>query len=294
MPYFTRPPVLTSQAGYDSQPGSTSVWRIRMYEGRTAQIALADGVGLKVTSNNGSVVPNDPSVFKELASSGGKRIFEIYGLSSETSSRPGHAMIEARSSAGSVVAYFQVEVSSIGGKRAFFELEAPQIAVNMSDSPVIYDMKSDIKATYAMSAQDIINKIKSYGGPYHLVFSCHGTADPSKGGPKLECGSGFTWSNIDLWRQLYPSVIHCIWFGSCSIAGTTDGVEFCKAIAKRTGCYVIAPGITLPPVKVAKNQIEVFTRSMPHYFNREGDSMSPTQFFLLQPKLRFKMVQVSS
>ena len=294
MPSFVRPPTLSSQAGYDSQTGSTAVWRIRIYEGRTAQIALSDGAGLKVTSNNSVVVPNDPSVFMELASSGGKRIFQFYGLSSETAQRSGTSIIEARSSSGSVVAYVQVQVSPLSGKRAFFELESPQIAVNMSDSPVQYDMKSNIKATYGMSAQDIINKIKTYGGPYHLVFSCHGTADPSKGGPKLECGGGFNWSNIDLWKQLYPSVIHCIWFGSCSIAGTADGVEFCKAIAKRTGCYVVAPGITLPPVKVGKNQIEVFTRSMPHYYNREGEAMGQTQFFALQPKLRFKMVQVTS
>jgi hypothetical protein len=290
MAQFKSPPAPSAGVTYDHQAGSASVWRIRLSEGRTAKIALVDGADLEVSSNNGSIVPNDPSVFKETRT-GASRIIEIYGLSAESSSTAGTAMIEAKRG-GTVVAYLQVQVSSLSGTHAFFELTGPHMALNSTDTPVPYTMKYKKTYSHATSADTIIGDVVGNASLNHLVFSCHGTADPSKGGPKIELGSGFDSNNMKVWNRLYPAVVHVIWFGACALAGGANGVEFCKSVAKRAGCYLVAPEITLPPMKPAINQVEVFTRSMPHYFTPTGDQISGTAFLRKQADLKFKLVRV--
>lgn len=80
MAHFVRPPHSSSE-GYDADnklaPGS--LWRVRIPLGKTRTVALWGGDGLKVNSNNPSVVPNDR--LKELPASDGLRLFELFGAS---------------------------------------------------------------------------------------------------------------------------------------------------------------------------------------------------------------------
>jgi hypothetical protein len=80
MAHFVKPPGSGSE-GYDADnngaPGS--LWRVRVPLRGTRTVALWGGAGLKVTSNNPTVVPNDR--LKELAPAGDLRVFELYGAS---------------------------------------------------------------------------------------------------------------------------------------------------------------------------------------------------------------------
>jgi hypothetical protein len=83
MAHFLKPPGNRPE-GYDADNklGPGSLWRVRIPSGTPRTVALYGGPGLKVTSNNPSVVPNNGpgrDRLKELPSSGDLRIFELVG-----------------------------------------------------------------------------------------------------------------------------------------------------------------------------------------------------------------------
>ena len=83
-----------------------------------------------------------------------------------------------------------------------------------------------------------------------------------------------------------------IWIGACAVCGAEQGVEFSKAVAKASGCYVVAPGMTIAAMPVHLNQIEVFTRSFPHYISPKGELLKQSAFLRLDRQLGFKMISV--
>ena len=96
-------------------------------------------------------------------------------------------MLEARDRVGGVVAYIQLDISSIGGKHAFFELEQPSMALNAADTPVRYQMKYTLKVSAGMSVREIIAAAVIKSHLRHLTISCHGYGDPLLG-PFLAIG----------------------------------------------------------------------------------------------------------
>jgi hypothetical protein len=292
-PAFRTPPRgnLGPSGSYDLN--GTSVWRIRIKERQVGRVALLNGGGLTVRSNNSQVVPNDATVFKttQLAS-GPTRIVEFYGLS------PGTSMIEAYDG-GDVATYIQVQVSALGGPLSMIELDPFQMALNSWDTPVPYKMKYNKQVPGNMDPQSIINEVVAKTSMKHLVISCHGEADPQKG-PFLALGSGFRMEHADLFQQLYPVVTSVIWIGACAVAGSAEGIQFCKRMAKASGCYVVAPGITIPRSVVGINQVEMFANSMAHYFDPDGNAIggtgvaAGTEFFKLGQQLGFRLVKVTT
>jgi hypothetical protein len=285
------PGTLGPLGSYDTQSGSTSVWRVRLHEGQFGRVALTESSGLTVASNNPGAVPNEDAVFKQTTLAGGTRVIDFYGLSGGSAGGTNTAMLEARR-ADDVVTYMQIQVASIANKRAFFTLDAPSMALNASRTPVRYSMKYTETISGGTSPRDVLQKVADKSNLQHLVISCHGQPESAKG-PYLELGSGFRDEDAALFEMVYPVVTNVIWFGACSIAGTAEGIDFCSRIARASGCFVVAPAITLPPMKAGLNQIEVFTRSMPHYFARDGKPMSPSKFLSLGSKLGFRMTTVS-
>lgn len=85
---------------------------------------------------------------------------------------------------------------------------------------------------------------------------------------------------------------HVIWLGACAICGPPQGIELCKTLARSAGCFVVAPGLTLPPTTTGVNEIDVFTRSLPHYFDREGKQISYQAFLKQQGELAFILKNV--
>ncbi|MEP7048919.1 MAG: hypothetical protein ABJB12_01140 [Pseudomonadota bacterium] len=240
---------------------------------------------MKISSNNSQVVPNDAGVFDLTEVQGKNGVLELFGLSAGT------AMVEARDSSGNVVTYVQVQVESIGGKHAYFKLAEPSMAINAPNSPVKYATHVTKTIPFGTDAADVLDLVAKQSNLRHLVMSCHGYGDPDRG-PYLDLGSGFRDEQADLFAAIRPAVTGAIWIGACSVCGTQRGVDFCAKIAKASGCYVIAPGITLPPMKVAHSQIEVFTRSMPHYFARDGRLISQSAFLQLDKELGFTLLRV--
>ena len=167
------------EGSYDIQPGSTSVWRVRINEGQHGSIVLTSAEGLSIASNNPGIVPNDAAVFERKALANGSVQLRFYGLAAERKG-PGTAMLEARRS-GSVVAYMQIQVQSIGGKRAFFQLDQPQMALNATDSPVKYAMKYSETIPRSLSPSEIISRVLAKGSLQHLVLSCHGQPTAAAG-----------------------------------------------------------------------------------------------------------------
>ena len=270
---------------YDVKGGS--LWRIRINEGQHGRVFVSEGTDLKITSNNSQVVPNDAAVFNLSDAHGRSGVLNFFGLSA------GVSMLEARDATGNVVAYIQLDVASIGGKHAYFELEQPSMALNASDSPVKYQMKYTLKVSPAMSVREIIAAAVAKSHLRHLTISCHGYGDPSLG-PFLVIGQGFrTMDDAAEFKPLYNVLSGgVIWMGACAVCGGDKGVEFCKAVAQAAGCHVVAPGMTIAPMTVHMNQIEVFTRSFPHYVSPKGELLKQPEFLRLDRKLGFKMISV--
>jgi hypothetical protein len=85
MAHFVKPNGISSE-GYDVDnklaPGS--LWRVRVPLGKTRLVGLCLGDGLKVTSNNTNVVPNDRQrpeavTLKQVSVDSSVRTFELYG-----------------------------------------------------------------------------------------------------------------------------------------------------------------------------------------------------------------------
>src|SRR6478609_7363930 len=128
---------------YDVKNGS--LWRVRVNEGQHGRVFVSEGTDLKISSNNAQVVPNDEVVFNITDAHGRSGVLNFFGLS------PGISMLEARDSMGNVVAYIQLDVASIGGKHAYFELEQPSMALNAADTPVRYQMRYSVEVTADMT-----------------------------------------------------------------------------------------------------------------------------------------------
>jgi len=286
MAKFGVPPQTLKPLGkYDVKGGA--LWRVRVNEGQRGRVFVSEGTHLKISSNNSQVVPNDASVFNVTDTQGKSGVLNFYGLSA------GISMLEARDAQGSVVAYVQLEVDSISGKRAYFQLDQPSMSLNAPDTPVRYQMKYSLKVSKDTSVDEVIAAVATKSHLRHLVISCHGYGDSSQG-PFLVIGKGFREvKDAKKFTPLYSVLAGgVVWIGACSVCGTVAGVDFCKGIASAAGCYVVAPGITLPAMPVGINQIEVFTRSLPHYVEPTGKLISQSEFFKLDQKLGFKMINV--
>jgi len=270
---------------YDVKGGS--LWRIRINEGQHGRVFVSEGTDLKISSNNAQVVPNDASVFNITDAHGRSGVLNFFGLSA------GVSMLEARDTQGNVVAYIQLDVASIGGKHAYFELEQPSMALNAADSPVKYQMKYSLKVSAGTSVREVITAVAAKSGLRHLTISCHGYGDPSLG-PFLVLGQGFrTLEDAAEFKPLYNVLGGgVIWMGACAVCGGEQGVEFCKIVAKSAGCYVVAAGMTIAAMPVHLHQIEVFTRSFPHYVSPKGELLKQSDFLRLDRKLGFKMISV--
>ncbi len=273
---------------YAVAPGATAVkydftskgnlWFVEIHRFKYGKALLVDGKGMTVISNNPGVVPNDAAVFKGKTGAENPRTIEFYGLSEGTS------LIDAFiTEGGDSQATLQVHVVPLpGAKASWIKLDPPTATLNASDTPVPYQMKDTFEVKRGEKAADFLAKVPK--GTNHLTFSCHGKPDGV-----LEIGENLDKSNVDAFKKLVDVKLKVIWIGGCSVAGTTQGDDFCKNIARNAKCYVVAPGITLPPVKPPLGHVELFSGSLPHYINPEGNLISASDFFKKHTDLGFKV-----
>ena len=252
------------------------LWLIRIKQYKYGKIALVNGENLVASSNNPLVVPNDDLVFKGKTGLESRRIIDFYGLSSGTT------MLEIRTLGGDFRFALQIQVTPVSGKLAsFVALKAPQQALNSHDTPGPYQMQYTERINAGENAAAIIKKIHT--GVNHVAISCH-SFTPGV----LAIGETIHKDNVSAFGDLRTNTgAQVIWIGACSVAGPAEGVNLCKEMARRSGCYVVAPGIGSAAIKTPVGRIDFFGASLPKYFDPKGETIPATQFLKLGSELGF-------
>jgi hypothetical protein len=261
---------------YHEYTESHWLWLIRIKQFKYGKVVLVNGENLIASSNNPLVVPNDDLVFKGKTGSERRRIIEFYGLSQGTT------MLEIKDVHGNLKFALQIQVTPISGKvPSFIALKAPQQALNSHDTPGPYHMVHTETVKGGEKAATIVGKIAA--GVNHVAISCHS----SKPGV-LEIGENIDASNVKAFADLRAKTsARVIWIGACSVAGSREGMSLCKEMAQKSGCYVVAPGITAPAIKTPLGRVEFWGPLLPHYFDPKGNSLNQSQFLMLASELGF-------
>jgi hypothetical protein len=282
-PRFVVPPG-ASPSGYSMQTGSASVWLVTLTENKRKKIALSGGAGLQLRSNDPKIVPNDYLVTE----SGGLRIFNLYARSTGTS------MLEALGSDGSVKAYVQLRVDPLPrtGRTAYWiKLKAPNMALN-APNVVPFRMTYSPTIPWDWSAHKILASVHT--GVRHLVFNCHGFPTGKKASfpaPHLSLGTTLHPGNVDAFDQLMSIWdLRVLWVSACNLADGGEGSEFCKEMAKRSGCYVVSETLSVPDRTARSSHVEDYCYAMPRYFTPDGGAIARTDFFALGPELGFELI----
>jgi hypothetical protein len=239
-------------------------WKMRIKQHLRAKFYLVNGQGLTASSNNPGVIPNSDEVFTGKTGQEGKRVVEIYGLT------PGTALVEFRGPGSSKpVVTMQIEVVALPGtKPSFVSFSGKSAAINVRDVAHPYRLDSTQTATGG-PPENLFDSVP--GGTKHVVLNCHGQMN-AKGGPEgitLFIAGNVTRGNCTaVFAKLKgKSAGGVIWIGGCE-AGADN--EFCKLAVLASGCYVVAPAITLQSVPVPAGKIDFFAGSMIKYFNKDG------------------------
>jgi hypothetical protein len=266
--------------------GSGAVWLVELTQYQHAKIALIDGAGLLVRSNNFKVVPNDEANFKGAMGYGQRRIIEFYTLDYGTT------MLEVKNSGatsevfsndnqnpGEVVATLQVRVRQSPAKPTTVKLDRPQTALNAPNVTHRYMMTHSYLIDWSTSAEDMLAKVSP--DSKHLAICAHG--EPAA----VSIGRGLSMRNVDAFRALQASQVQVIWFGNCSVAGNPTGDAFCSTVARNAASYVVAPAMTLVGHLTGIDRIEWFGFSLPHFFDYLGRLIEVGDFVKLHKDLGF-------
>jgi hypothetical protein len=264
-------------------------WKMRMKKSTFAKFYLVSGAGLTATSNNPVVVPNSDAVFTGKTGQEVRRTVEIYGLSQ------GVTLIDFNSGGtNDPVVTMQVEVTELPGHRAsFVAFSAKAAALNAPDISVRYQLDST-KTITGGPPDNLFDSVPV--GTKHIALNCHGQME-AKGsdGQKVPGITLFIAGNV--WQGNCSAVFAklktksaggVVWIGGCEVGSDN---EFCKLAVMASGCFLVAPTITLPIVRVPHGMIDYFGESMPKFFNKDdGKPMKPDDFLLKQKDLQFRIV----
>jgi hypothetical protein len=128
-------------------------------------------------------------------------------------------------------------------------------------------------------------------GSQHIAICCHGQMNFGRvDGITLFIGGNITRGNCtDVFKTLKA---RCdggvIWIGGCEVGSDND---FCKKAVQASGCFLVAPMITLPPIHVPRGMIDYVAESKIKFFDRgTGDPMKANDFLLQQKDLQFRIV----
>jgi hypothetical protein len=274
------------QRGDCSFTDSGWFYKMNMKKGTFAKFYLLDGDALTGLSNNPVVVPNSDAAFLGKTGSGPKRVVEIYGLSK------GITLIGfSAAGATSPVVTMQIEVVELPGSRPSFVAfgASTAFALNSSEIPVgsRYDFGSTrTRIVSSGPPENLFDPVPN--GIEHIAINCHGQM--SADGITLFIAGNVSRSNCSgVFAKLKGKAAGgVIWIGGCEVGADND---FCKAAVQASGCYVVAPAITLPLVRIPANQIDFFGGSMPKFFNQaDGNPMKADDFLQKQKDLDFRIV----
>lgn len=261
-----------------------SVWKLQVPQGTFAKFRLVNGQGLVAASNNPGVVPNSAAAFSGATGMEPKREIEIFGLSR------GVSLIECRQNgAGPSVVTMQIEVVPTAGRHEFrVAFSASAAALNAPDVQVKYDLAKKTTVTGG-PPEKLFDTVPD--GTKHVVLNCHGQMAGTPPQLTLFIGGNITQGNVSaVFAPLKAkSSGGVIWIGGCEAGSDND---FCKQAVLASGCFLVAPAITLPTVAHLKpGQIDWFGDSMVKFFDSvTGAPMKQGDFLLKQRALGFALI----
>jgi len=172
--------------------------------------------------------------------------------------------------------------------KKWIKLASPSVALNAPNVTNKFILKYSPVIPWEMSAHEILEK-KVPRGVRHLVFNCHGyVSRPNFAAPHLSLGTVFHPGNVSAFDVLMSiGELRVIWIAACNIGGSVDGRNFCIAMAKRSGCYVVTYTMAVPDAAVRSNHIEDFDYCMPAHIDPWGDGLSRQDFFARGGELGF-------
>jgi hypothetical protein len=262
-------------------------YKMNMKKGTFAKFYLLEGDSLTGLSNNPVVVPNSDAAFLGKTGSGPKRVIEIYGLTKGITLVGFYA-------AGSTtpVVTMQIEVVDLSGSRPSFVAFGADtaFAVNAPDIPAgfRYDFgPTKTRIVPGGPPENLFDPVPN--GTKHVAINCHGQMSTGSGLTLFIAGNLSRSNCNDVFGKLKAKAAGAvIWVGGCEAGADND---FCKAVVQASGCYLVAPAITLQMVRVPANQIDFFGASMPKFFNvTDGTPMKADDFLQKQRDLNFRIV----
>jgi hypothetical protein len=254
-------------------------WKMDIPRFDFSKLNLVDAAGMYVSSNAGDFVSNRDDNLTNRRSTSPNRTIELLGL------QVGIAMIEVREGGegGKIVMTMQVEVKDLPtGQATFLQLPRNSAAINAADTPVPYSLTTTTRITHS----DPLKLFETVPArTSHVVLSCHGQMKAT--GVKLLIAGGVGRDNAErVFATLKSKMADgVIWIGGCT-AGADN--EFCGIAARASGCYVVAPGLTIPAIKARPGMIELWSGQLPKVFDKKtGNTMKLHEFMDLQRTLNF-------
>lgn len=156
-------------------------------------------------------------------------------------------------------------------------LNAPNVSkMTLTASPVV---------PWEQGAEEMLtNNVQK--GDKHLVFNCHGFASrPNFATAHLSIGTVLHLGNVGAFDRV-AGMVGVIWISACNILSSTVGEDFCKAMAKHAGAYVVAPTLAVTQNN-KKDNLEDTAGAMWKYIDPKGEYLSRTDFIALGPSLGF-------
>ena len=252
-------------------------WKMDIPRFDFSKLNIIDAAGMYVSSNSPCVSNRDENLTNRTSSSPDRTI-ELLGL------QTGISMIEVREwNGGKVIMTMQVEVKDLStGQPTFLQLPENSAAINAADTPVPYKLHTTTRITHS-DPPKLFSTVPA--GTQHVVISCHGQMKAD--GVHLLIAGGVGRDNADaVFKTLKPLAGGgVIWIGGCT-AGADN--EFCGIVAKSSGCYVVAPGLTIPAVPARLGMIELWAGQLPKVFDKDkGVPIKHNDFMDLQRTLNF-------
>lgn len=165
-------------------------------------------------------------------------------------------------------------------------LSAPAVGFNGERVLNLTRLTRNIRIANGDSNERMVAQVKQ--GDRHVVFNCHGFPAKPPNKAFLAIGQMLFEDNAQVcepWMRI--STLGIIWLSACNIGGS--GLDFCKRLAKLTGCYVVTctgPALdrAVKPGTIEHNYV------MPQYVKPSGEMISESGFFEKGVELGFSRV----
>jgi hypothetical protein len=163
-------------------------------------------------------------------------------------------------------------------------LDSPSVSLN-ADNVTRMQLTRNPIIPWSMDAETMLTSNVNKGDK-HLVFNCHGfQTRPGFEAPHLSIGTVVHMGNVAAFAKI-AGTVNVIWISACNMAGSQAGSDFCAAMAKNSGAYVVA-ATTEVTQNVLKDSIEDTRRAMWLYFDTSGTKIARSKFIALGPSLGF-------